>query len=82
MIVSLVGLGSDQVDKSNVLEHNIKAYHADEHKFEDARKLRTCSENMSDEEAKQVSIILFMSPQSLCNKIDKHDNLKKMVGVN
>ena len=77
VIVPLVGLGSDEVEKANMPEPNIEAHHAEEHKFEDARKLRTRLENILDEEAKHVSIILFISPQSLYDKIDKNDRPKK-----
>ena len=32
ILVPLIGLGTDQVEKAIVLEHNAEAYHIDEHK--------------------------------------------------
>ena len=73
VLVPLIGLGSDQVKKASVPEHNVEAYHVDEHKFEDARKLRTHLQSLSDDEAKNVTIILYMSPQFLADKDVKQD---------
>ena len=36
VLVPLIGLVSDQVEKASVPELNGEAYHVDEHKFEDA----------------------------------------------
>ena len=68
VLVPLVGLGSDQVDKANVTHHNVFAYHVDEHKFEDAQKIRNWLINMSADKAEHVSTILYMSLQSLVDK--------------
>ena len=57
--------------KINVHDHNVEAYHVDEHKFGDARKLRTRLLDMLDDEAQHVTIILFMSPHSLSRNPDK-----------
>mmetsp|Transcript_15257 Transcript_15257/g.32288 ORF Transcript_15257/g.32288 Transcript_15257/m.32288 type:complete len:100 (+) Transcript_15257:682-981(+) len=64
-MVPLVGLGSDQVEKAWSIENNVEAYHVDEHKFGDAHALRDRLTYLTDEERDHVSIMLFMSPQSL-----------------
>ena len=68
MLVPLIGLGSDQVEKATIPEHNVHAYHCDEHKFEDAIKLRSFLLGLSEEEAKFILIVLYMSPQSFSDR--------------
>ena len=66
ILVPLVGLGSDQVAKSVVSDHNVEAYHVDEHKGQDAYDLRDCllRLRMDDKEMDNISIILYISPSS------------------
>jgi hypothetical protein len=68
MMVPLIGLGSDQVSKSNSPGHRIESYHLDEHKFEDLKKLRQRLIGMSPNEVENTTILLFASPQSLTPK--------------
>ena len=63
--VLLLGLGTDQVAKATHIDRNIEAYHVDEFKGKDGRTLRNRLINASDEQFEKLSIILFMSPQSL-----------------
>ena len=65
VLVPLIGLGSDQVEKATVLDHNVEAYHIDEHKQLDARAVRDRLNHLSVSEANSTTILLFMSPQSL-----------------
>ena len=64
-LVPLIGLGSDQVERAMVIEQNIEPYHVDKHKNEDARLLITCLEQMTKEEAKYVTIKLFLGPNTM-----------------
>mmetsp|Transcript_36256 Transcript_36256/g.78227 ORF Transcript_36256/g.78227 Transcript_36256/m.78227 type:complete len:111 (+) Transcript_36256:69-401(+) len=52
-LVPLIGLGSDQVQKSSCSEHGIEAYHIDEHKREDAKMLISCLKGIDEEELKK-----------------------------
>ena len=65
VLVPLVGLGSDQVGKAINVDHNLEAYHIDEHKREDAKLLCSRLLSMSDEEAKHITTLLYLSPQAL-----------------
>ena len=65
ILVPLIGLGGDQVVKSAVSEHNVKAYHADKHKSQDAYNLQDRLLSMDDEGINFISIILYISPLSL-----------------
>ena len=51
--------GGDQVEQSTV-EHNLKLYHVNDHKNEDARLFISRLENMTKEEAKYVTIKLLL----------------------
>jgi len=55
VLVPLIGLGSDQVEKSTVVEHNVEAYHADEHKGRDGDALRQRLRAMTEGEAEHVA---------------------------
>ena len=66
VLVPLVGLGSDQVAKSMMPDHNVEAYHVDEHKCQDVYDLWGHLLNMDDEERDNISIILYISPSTLC----------------
>ena len=59
-LVPLIGLGSDQVERATVIEHNLELYHVDEHKNEDAWLLISRLEHMTKEEAKHVTNKLFL----------------------
>ena len=65
MLVPLIGLGSDQVSKACKFEQNIEAYHLDEHRGDDAHALRTRLESIHPVERDNVTVFLFLSPQSL-----------------
>ena len=64
-LVPLIGLGSDQVERATVTKHNIDPYHVDEHRNEDARLFTTRLENMTKEEAKHITITLFLGPNAM-----------------
>ncbi|KAL7449133.1 hypothetical protein ACHAWC_001222 [Mediolabrus comicus] len=65
LLVPLHGLGCHQTDKSSFAEHNVEAYHIDEHHGDDADLLRKRLNCMSMEEAEYVTIMLYISPQKL-----------------
>ena len=67
----LLGLGSDQVKKASREEKGIYAYHCDEFRGPDGTLLRSKYMNMSDADFDETSNILFMSPQSLSDHVDK-----------
>ncbi len=64
-LVPLIGLGCHQADKSSVAEHNVEAYHVDEYHGEDANDLRERLNGMSPEEAEEITIMLYISPQKM-----------------
>ena len=66
VMVPLIGLGSDQVDKSTNLGQHIEAYHVDENHGNNVLKLVSdiVSIKIGDNRSGD-SIILFCSPQSL-----------------
>lgn len=49
ILVPLIGLGSNQVEKTIVVDHNVEAYHADEHKQLNGKLLRSCLLGMIEE---------------------------------
>ena len=65
ILVSLVGLGSDQVNKALRPDHNIEAYDVDEFKRADGTKLRSRMKNVSDDEILVSTQILYMSRHAL-----------------
>ena len=66
ILVPLIGLGCHQVDKaSSYAQHNVEAYHVDEHHGDDAKLLRKRLNCMSKEEAQDIAIMLYVSPQKL-----------------
>ena len=68
VMVPLLGLGSDLREKSHGAGTNIESYHVDEHHGEDATMLKRRLSSYDEEEAEDVSIILFISPQALGSK--------------
>ena len=70
VLVPLLGLGSDQVEKSIVSDHNIESYHIDEHHGIDAKALRDRYDAMDDDEIAYTTIMVYISPSSLA--INKH----------
>ena len=66
----LVGLGSDQVEKATWIEHNVEAYHADEHKKGDATLLIKRLLGMSEEEVGEITVLLYLSPRALSKDSD------------
>ena len=65
VLVPLHGLGSDQVDKATVQECGIEAYYVDEHRFAHAKSLMKRLKSFSVDEAKECTIVLYVSPTSL-----------------
>ena len=61
----MIGLGSDQVERATVIEHNIEPYHVDEHKNKDAWLLITRLEQMTKDKAEHVTIVLFLGPNAM-----------------
>jgi superfamily II DNA helicase RecQ len=64
-MVPLVGLGSDQVNKSANNDNLIEAYHLDKNRGIDGKALRDCLLSLNEQEADHVSIFLYASLQSL-----------------
>ena len=66
-LVPLLGLATEQVDRAILAEHNMEGYHCDEHKLEDCKLLmdRLRQYNSDGEEAKHVTINLFIGPKAL-----------------
>ncbi len=64
----LVGLASDQVDRSSISEHNVWAHHVDEHKKEDAKMLRDRLLSLSSAESRDHVINLLIGPKALTSK--------------
>jgi len=69
-LVPLHGLGSDQVEKSNIPELGVEAYYVDEHKRSDAGALRKRLLSLTKEELHHTTCILFVSPFALAS--DSH----------
>ena len=65
ILVPLIGLGSDQVEKAIVVDHNVEAYHADEHKQLDGQLLRARLLGMEEDEIQHISAIVFLSASAL-----------------
>jgi superfamily II DNA helicase RecQ len=64
-VVPLVGLGSDEVNKSSNDDNLIETDHLDKHRGIDGKVLRDCLLSLNEQEANHVSIFLYASPQSL-----------------
>ena len=62
VLVPLIGLGSDQVQKSCYYYHNFEVHHLDEHKGQDAYDLRDRILLMEEKEMGCTSIFLICSP--------------------
>ena len=76
--VPLLGLGTDQVAKATHIDRNIEAYHVDEFKGKDGTTLRNRLVHATDEELQKLSLILFMSPQSLLPESDWSTILQRL----
>ena len=63
--VPLLSFASDQVLKSLFTDKNIEVYHIDEHKLDDAWVLKERIKEITPHERDNLSIILFLSPQTL-----------------
>ena len=63
----LIGLATDKVDHATIAEHNMEGYHCDKHKSKDCKLLmdRLRQYNSVGEEAKHVTINLFIVPKAL-----------------
>ena len=77
-LVPLVGLGSNQVSKSTNDSSFIEAYHVNEHRGPDATLLKKSLLSITDAEANNVSIFLYMSPQSLQPNLFWHKVLREL----
>ena len=64
-LVPLIGLGSDQVNKTKALGVGSEAYHADEFRDQDYDKLVHRLRSYSDDD--KLSIVIFISAQALRN---------------
>ena len=66
VIVPLIGLGSNQVDKPVLLEHNNgEAYHADEMKSVNTKLLCERLLGATDAEVGNISVMVYILPQGL-----------------
>ena len=63
----LLGLATNQVDQATLTDHNIEAYHCDEHKGKVHVLLMNCLRkyNCDGEESKYVTINIFIGPKAL-----------------
>ena len=75
ILVPLLGLGSDQVKKASRVEKGIHSYHVNEHRGRDGTLLREWLINMTNDECKSTTTILFMSPQSLSYHVNPATNI-------
>ena len=65
VMMPLLGLGTDQVTKALHVDINIEAWHIDEFRGRDGRALRCRLFAYSADQRDNLSIVLYMSPQSL-----------------
>ncbi len=65
IMMSLLGLGMDQVTKFIHVDINIKAWHIDEFRGRNGRALQGMIFAFSQDQRENMTIILYMSPQSL-----------------
>ena len=65
IMVPLVGLGTDQVEKAQLAEHGIESYHIDEHKRNDEKKLMRRLMSATHDELKYCRIMAFVGPGTL-----------------
>ena len=59
MLVPLIGLGSDQVEKVFVVKPTVEAYHISKDKHQDVKNLRNYLLNMSSNEVSHTSVLPF-----------------------
>ena len=62
IMVPLVGLGTDQVEKASLSEHGIELYHIDEHKKHDEKRLMRRLLSATHDELKYCRIMAFIGP--------------------
>ena len=65
VMMPLLGLGTDQVAKALHVDINIEAWHIDEFRGPDGRALRRRLFAFTQDQRDNMTIILYMSPQSL-----------------
>ena len=65
VMVPLIGLGSDQANKSKRIAKRVYAYHCDEFRGDDLDQLQRLL--LSYHPSKKRAIILFISPQQMCH---------------
>ena len=61
----LILLGSNHVEKATVLKHDVVAYHVDEHKKEDANRLREFLLNLTDDVLENKVVHLILGPSEM-----------------
>ncbi len=64
-MIPLLGLGTDQVAKAFHVDINIEAWHIDEFRGRDGQALRRRLFAYSADQQDNLSVVLYMSPQSL-----------------
>ena len=67
IMVPLVGLGTDQVEKAQLVDHGIESYHIDEHKKHDEQRLMRRLLSATADELKYCRIMAFVGPGTLLN---------------
>ncbi|KAL7535419.1 hypothetical protein ACHAXR_006478 [Thalassiosira sp. AJA248-18] len=83
VMVPLIGLGSDQVNKSFRVKEGVEAYHIDEDRGEDFMLLSRRLISMKTTEGRSAnSVILYCSPQSLSPTGHFSHVLKKLASRN
>ena len=75
ILVPLHGLGSDQVEKSNIPKMGVEAYYVDEHKRSDATALHKRLLLLSLDELTHNTCILFVSPKALASDSAWYNNV-------
>ena len=69
VLVPLLGLGSDQVSKSNNQAQHVEAYHLDELRGQDLRALHEHLMIVPHQRITDQTIFLYTSPQSLAKTL-------------
>ena len=67
IMVPLVGLGTDQVEKAYLEDHGIESYHVDEHKRQDGVMPMRRLKSATIDELKYRRIMAFVGPGTLIN---------------
>ena len=65
IMVPLFGLGTDQVEKAQLVNHGIDSYHINDHKNHDEQRLMQRLMSATAEELKYCRIMTFVGPGTL-----------------